>query len=475
MHVEKYDRGAVSRMFAHYDRSHPGSKSNIDTAKTALNYNAAAEDQPLAQSDFLAARLSQVKVQNRKDVNVMCDWIITAPQTLEEHEYDIFFRETYRFMSGRYGKENIVSAYVHMDETQPHMHFSFIPVTMDKKKHRPKVCAKELLNRQELRTIHDDINSFMTEVFGRDIGMRNGATALGNVTVDTLRKNRAKVKAVQDTVISGKTAELEKVRNSPAGKIFKKDTVTINSEELEHLQDVMQESTAIADKADNILQQAEDQRYRAQQERIIAEEIRQRTEEYAREEQKKAESKTKELEDREHSISVKEQAADDLMYEAKRMYEQQHDLNERYDNLDRKCVGLERKVMELTSDNHKMDKMLLDKEQELEKVKDEMEKKQKRADDTHNADQERIRTLEKSEREYITKINGLERTIVQKDEEIEKKDRVCSIWEKLYDAAIEVGQYICKIFRLPFNFEKCVDMRSEGYRLNYIFDEDRTR
>ena len=128
MHLEKYDRGAVTRMFAHYDRSHPGSKSNIDTSKTALNYNAAAEDQPLAQHDFLDKRLSQVKVQNRKDVNVMCDWVITAPQTLEEHEYDLFFRETYRFMSGRYGKENVISAYVHMDETQPHMHFSFIPV-----------------------------------------------------------------------------------------------------------------------------------------------------------------------------------------------------------------------------------------------------------------------------------------------------------------------------------------------------------
>ncbi|MBR6985260.1 MAG: plasmid recombination protein [Ruminococcus sp.] len=107
MHLEKYDRGAVTRMFAHYDRLHPDSKSNIDTA----NYNAAAEGQPLAQHNFLDKRLSQVKVQNRKDVNVMCDWVITAPQKLEDHEYDMFFQETYRFMSDRYGKENVISAY----------------------------------------------------------------------------------------------------------------------------------------------------------------------------------------------------------------------------------------------------------------------------------------------------------------------------------------------------------------------------
>ena len=372
MHLEKYDRRAVTRMFAHYDRSHPGSKSSIDTAKTALNYNAAAEDQPLAQHDFLDKRLSQVKVQNRKDVNVMCDWVITAPQTLEEHEYDTFFRETYRFMSGRYGKENVISAYVHMDETQPHMHFSFIPVTMDKKKHRPKVCAKELLNKQDLRTIHDDISAYMTEVFRRHIGMRNGATALGNVTVDTLRKNRTKAAKIQDTVISEKTAELERVRNSAAGKIFKKDTVTTNGEELEHLKEVMQESTVIVDKADTILQQAEDQRYRAQQELIVAEGIRQQVEEYAREEQKKADNKNAELEERSHQLDDREYSLKRKEDEVREKYNEQWELNERYEKLKATSNVQQCEIERRTRENEKMDEMLIDREQELEKVRDEM-------------------------------------------------------------------------------------------------------
>ena len=372
MHLEKYDRRAVTRMFAHYDRSHPGSKSSIDTAKTALNYNAAAEDQPLAQHDFLDKRLSQVKVQNRKDVNVMCDWVITAPQTLEEHEYDTFFRETYRVMSGRYGKENVISAYVHMDETQPHMHFSFIPVTMDKKKHRPKVCAKELLNKQDLRTIHDDISAYMTEVFRRHIGMRNGATALGNVTVDTLRKNRTKAAKIQDTVISEKTAELERVRNSAAGKIFKKDTVTTNGEEPEHLKEVMQESTVIVDKADTILQQAEDQRYRAQQELIVAEGIRQQVEEYAREEQKKADNKNAELEERSHQLDDREYSLKRKEDEVREKYNEQWELNERYEKLKATSNVQQCEIERRTRENEKMDEMLIDREQELEKVRDEM-------------------------------------------------------------------------------------------------------
>ena len=92
----------------------------------------------MPQIDFIHHRLTQIKVHNRKDVNIFCDWVITAPKTLSETSYEQFFSETYKFMTERYGKENVISAYVHIDETQPHMHFAFIPVIIDKKKNIPK-------------------------------------------------------------------------------------------------------------------------------------------------------------------------------------------------------------------------------------------------------------------------------------------------------------------------------------------------
>ena len=123
-----------------------------------------------------------------------------------------------------------------------------------------------------------------------------------------------------------------------------------------------------------------------------------------------------------------------------------------------------------------MDEMLIDREQELEKVRDEMKQLQKKSDDTHNDDQQRIRTLERDTSIKDSKITGLEQTIVLKDKEIEEKEQEISFWQRLYSKAIEVGQYICKIFRLRYDFEKCVDKRDEGYRLNYIFgDDERTR
>ena len=47
---------------------------------------------------------------------------------LDERMQELFFEETYAFLSERYGAQNVISAYVHLDERSPHMHFAFVPV-----------------------------------------------------------------------------------------------------------------------------------------------------------------------------------------------------------------------------------------------------------------------------------------------------------------------------------------------------------
>ena len=197
-HVEKYTAAATGHMLAHYDRTHSSSTSLIDESRTALNHNLAGIDQPLPQLDFLHKRLGEIKVMKRADVNVMCDWIVTAPKELTPEELTLFFNETYKFLNDRYGKENVISAYVHMDETTPHIHFAFVPVVIDKKKGIPKLSAKERITRKDLNTFHPDLTKHMRAVFGRDIGIQNDATALANQTIKQLRqktKNMEKFKA----------------------------------------------------------------------------------------------------------------------------------------------------------------------------------------------------------------------------------------------------------------------------------------
>ena len=193
-HVEKYNKSAVGRMFAHYARENRTySNESIDPERTHLNYNLV--NHGMSQIDFLHQRLSEVKVQNRKDVNVMCDWIITAPKDLPEEDLKRFFSFSFDFFSQRYGKENVISANVHMDETTPHMHFSFIPVTEDKRKGGYKVSAKEVINRSDLQSLHGDLKHYLENALGYQVNVLNGATEGKNKEIQELKAKSAKEKA----------------------------------------------------------------------------------------------------------------------------------------------------------------------------------------------------------------------------------------------------------------------------------------
>lgn len=238
-HLEKYTAAATGHMLAHYDRTHSSSTSCIDESRTVLNHNLAGIDQPLPQLDFLHKRLGEIKVMKRADVNVMCDWIVTAPKELTPEELPLFFNETYKFLNDRYGKENVFSAYVHMDETTPHIHYAFVPVVIDKKKGIPNLSAKERITRKDLNTFHPDLTKHMRAVFGRDIGIQNDATALGNQTIKQLRQ---------------KTKNMEKFKAEPVPvteippvvkKFLKEDKVIISRKELDRVNQAAEDAAVI--------------------------------------------------------------------------------------------------------------------------------------------------------------------------------------------------------------------------------------
>lgn len=191
-HVEKFNRGAMGHMLAHYERSKvPG--DNIDVSKTHLNYNLAVHQQQ-TQLDFIHKRLSEVRMQNRKDVNVLCDWVVTAPKDfIEKHSGDerLFFEHTYKFLEKKYGAENVISAYVHMDESTPHMHFAFIPVVPDTKRGGLKVSAKECITLSDLQHFHEELNQHLDESLGYRVNILNGSTRNGNKSIAELKRESA--------------------------------------------------------------------------------------------------------------------------------------------------------------------------------------------------------------------------------------------------------------------------------------------
>lgn len=218
----KFNKTSCGHMTSHFDRSAKNiGNENIDESKTKLNYNL-ADHQPMQQIDFINKRCSEVKCQNRKDVNVMCSWVVTAPKDLSENELEPFFKATYEFLEKKYKKENVISAYVHMDEVTPHLHFAFVPVVKSLKKDKEieKVSAKELINKQELKLFHGALEKHIELSLGHEVNLLNQATKEGNKSIEMLKRESA-IKAKE---------ELNLIKNSVGALQKELDELTIKTE-----------------------------------------------------------------------------------------------------------------------------------------------------------------------------------------------------------------------------------------------------
>lgn len=58
----------------------------------------------------------------------MGEIIVTLPKDVKAQDERAFFRSVYDFYCEDFGKENVINAIVHKDETTPHIHLDFVPV-----------------------------------------------------------------------------------------------------------------------------------------------------------------------------------------------------------------------------------------------------------------------------------------------------------------------------------------------------------
>lgn len=165
-HVEKFQAAALGRVCDHFERraelDHGYERENIDNSRSWLNYNLAPQ-RPVSQVEFINERIDSLNLKRRprKDAVRMCDCVITMPRSFDPSRQREFFNAAYAFLSQRYGSENVVSAWVHRDETQPHMHFAWVPVTQD-----GRLSAKSVVNRLDLKTLHPDMQVAMETALG---------------------------------------------------------------------------------------------------------------------------------------------------------------------------------------------------------------------------------------------------------------------------------------------------------------------
>ena len=162
MHLAKVPNGSERALQEHNARTLDNhTNTNINSTRTGLNYNLTDGD---AMERF-RARLEQCSYRKQKNNVRLEEIVLTAPKNVTGQDMGRFFKIAYRALQGLTGgSANTVSAWVHMDETTPHMHFNFVPAVMVDG--TLKLSAKTLMNRDKLKVLHTVVQRAINTEFG---------------------------------------------------------------------------------------------------------------------------------------------------------------------------------------------------------------------------------------------------------------------------------------------------------------------
>lgn len=165
LRFEKHKGNPARPLESHHERQKDKYASNPDIDISRSKHNFHIVKPQGRYYHFIQSRIEKAGCRTRKDSTRFVDTLITAsPEFFKGKnvkEVSEFFQRAADFLIQRVGRENIVSAVVHMDERTPHMHLTFVPLTEDN-----RLCAKEILgNRADLSKWQDDFHAHMVEKY----------------------------------------------------------------------------------------------------------------------------------------------------------------------------------------------------------------------------------------------------------------------------------------------------------------------
>ena len=155
MRFKKYKGPEISRIEAHDERTKETYASNpdVDTSRSKNNFHLF---EPAGKYRAVSEkRIAEIGCRTRSDSVRVVETLVTASPHFfkgkSDKEIRAFFERAMQFFEEKIGRENFISAVVHMDEKTPHMHFSFVPITED-----GRLSAKDIVGNKKKLTLWQD-------------------------------------------------------------------------------------------------------------------------------------------------------------------------------------------------------------------------------------------------------------------------------------------------------------------------------
>ena len=185
--------------------------SNVDPTRTHLNRELVQLPKGVTERDeAIAHRIKSAGIKRKitpdqvRAIRVMLSGTHEDMMKIQQDgRIDEWCDDSMQWLHKTFGKENTVSAVLHMDETTPHVHATIVPIVMGerrkakqkkqtegkrtyrKKTDAARLCADDVLNRDRLVAYHDDYAKVM-ERYGLQRGVR-GSEARHTTTAQYYR------------------------------------------------------------------------------------------------------------------------------------------------------------------------------------------------------------------------------------------------------------------------------------------------
>ena len=199
-HIEKYKAKQVAPIGHHNNReSDKHSNLDIDPELKDRNFNALTGQDGNPQVNY-RERIKEIMNSEykmnrkpRKDAVMMVGIVVTSDvfffRTLELTEIKRFFLCAATFLTNRYGLANMIDCKVHMDETTPHMHYEFVPISDG------HLSSRRLFDRWKLQALQGDFAKYMQE---QNFELERGVEASGIKHIPIPELKRETFRAMHD-------------------------------------------------------------------------------------------------------------------------------------------------------------------------------------------------------------------------------------------------------------------------------------
>lgn len=164
-HVDKFHKADLIGIGKHYERTAVvSSNPDIDWERTKDNYVLGADSLSFVQRvrERVNSRNNTTGTELRKDAVVVCSVIVTASpdffKSLSKEEQRRFFETAHEWLSEEFGGSHVCcGGFVHLDESQPHMHWTFTPLT----KSDNRLCCKEVVDKLRLKRLQSELPKYL--------------------------------------------------------------------------------------------------------------------------------------------------------------------------------------------------------------------------------------------------------------------------------------------------------------------------